>query len=47
MAKAPKKLNSMRLLETHGVDYTVYEFSDAIHNAEEVADAVGVPREIV
>ncbi|MBN1967628.1 MAG: aminoacyl-tRNA deacylase, partial [Anaerolineae bacterium] len=47
MAKKDKKLNSMRLLERFSVPYEVCEFSDAVHNAEEVAAVLGVPAEIV
>jgi Cys-tRNA(Pro)/Cys-tRNA(Cys) deacylase len=43
MAKQVKKLNSMRLLESHGVAYTVHEYPAEIHNAEEVAAALGLP----
>jgi Cys-tRNA(Pro)/Cys-tRNA(Cys) deacylase len=39
---APKKLNSMRLLEQHHVPYEVVTFDDSIHSAEGVAEAVGV-----
>jgi Cys-tRNA(Pro)/Cys-tRNA(Cys) deacylase len=46
MAKK-KKLNSMRILEQHNVDYQVYEFDDNIHSAEGVAEAVGVLPETV
>jgi Cys-tRNA(Pro)/Cys-tRNA(Cys) deacylase len=38
-----KKLNSMRILESAGIAYTVHEFSPDIHSAEGVAESVGVP----
>lgn len=38
-----KKLNSMRFLEKHGIEYEVLEFDDTIHSAQGVADAVEVP----
>lgn len=47
MAKKPKKLNSMRALESQGVSYEVVNFSPEIHNAVEVAAAVGVAVETV
>lgn len=47
MAKQGKKLNAMRLLEKHSVEYEVFEFPDDIHSATGVAEAVGVPAEIV
>lgn len=46
MAKK-KKLNSMRILEQHNVDYQTFEFDESIHSAEGVAAAVGVPPETV
>ena len=33
----------MRLLEQHNIPYEVFEFSDTVHSAEEVAAIVGVP----
>ena len=47
MAKAAKKLNSMRLLDSAGVAYTVHDYSADIHNAEEVATALGLPPDTV
>ncbi len=44
---AVKKLNSMRLLEQHNVPYEVIEFPDTIHDALELAEAVGVPPHMV
>lgn len=44
---AVKKLNSMRLLEQHHVPYEVIEFADTIHDALELAEAVGVPPHMV
>lgn len=38
-----KKLNSMRLLDQHGIPYEVVQFDDSIHDAELLAEAVGVP----
>ncbi len=37
------KLNSMRLLEANHVKYEVMSFDAAIHDATEVAGAIGVP----
>jgi Cys-tRNA(Pro)/Cys-tRNA(Cys) deacylase len=37
------KLNSMRVLEQHKIPYEALEYSDELHDAEEVADAVGIP----
>lgn len=42
MAKI-KKLNSMRFLEKHNMDYEICEFDDSIHNAEGVAEFFGIP----
>ena len=47
MAKKPRKLNSMRLLEQQGVLYEVFEFSPDIHSAVGVAEAAGIPPELV
>lgn len=44
---AVKKLNSMRLLEQHNIPYEVIEFPDTIHDALELAEAVGVPPHMV
>ncbi|GAB4309907.1 MAG: aminoacyl-tRNA deacylase [Phototrophicales bacterium] len=38
-----KKLNSMRILEQHQIPYEVFEYSDSIKDAEEVAEVLGVP----
>lgn len=38
-----KKLNSMRLLDTHGVRYEVLSFPDTIHSAIDVAAYCGLP----
>lgn len=38
-----QKLNSMRVLEQRDIPYEVFEYSDKIHNAEEVAEVLGVP----
>ncbi len=40
---AKKKLNSMRFLEKHNIDYTPHEFDDSIHSAEGVAEALDIP----
>jgi len=37
------KLNSMRLLEQHQVPYEVVEFDDSMRDAEEIAEALGIP----
>lgn len=42
MAKQ-KKLNSMRFLEQHDVPYEPIYFDESIHDASELAEAVGVP----
>ncbi len=41
------KPNSIRLLEKKKIPYKVFEFPPDIHSAEGVAEAVGVPPEIV
>jgi Cys-tRNA(Pro)/Cys-tRNA(Cys) deacylase len=41
------KLNSMRILDQHKVDYQVRDFPDSIHSADGVADHFGLPREMV
>lgn len=41
------KLNSMRILEQHKIDYVVHEFPETIHSADGVADYVGRSREMV
>jgi Cys-tRNA(Pro)/Cys-tRNA(Cys) deacylase len=42
-----QKLNSMRLLDQHQVNYTAHEFPDTIHSAIGVADQLGLPHEMV
>ena len=42
-----KKLNSMRYLEQHDILYEVVQFDDSIHDAAELAEAVGVPPDMV
>lgn len=37
------KLNSMRILEQHKIPYEVLEYPSEIRDAEEVAEALGVP----
>jgi len=44
---ANKKLNSMRVLEQHNVPYDPIEFDNTIHDAELLAQAVGVAPHIV
>ncbi len=41
------KLNSMRLLEQHKIQYEAITYPDNIGDAEEVAEVIGVPVEIV
>ena len=41
------KLNSIRLLEKRKIPFTIHQFPDTIHDAEEVAAAVGKPAEMV
>ncbi|MEM7031708.1 MAG: YbaK/EbsC family protein [Chloroflexota bacterium] len=38
-----KNLNSIRLLQQKKIAHTVHEFPDTLHNAEDVADFIGVP----
>ena len=40
---ASKKLNSMRVLEQNKVPYEVLEYPNTIRDAQEVAEALGVP----
>jgi Cys-tRNA(Pro)/Cys-tRNA(Cys) deacylase len=42
-----QKLNSMRYLEQHKIPYEVFEYPDTIHDAEEVAEVIGIPYHIV
>lgn len=42
-----KKLNSMRFLEQHQIPYEPVIYSDTIHDAMELAEAVGVPPHMV
>src|SRR5215207_2632530 len=37
------KLNSMRLLEQHKIPYEVVEFPDELRDAEQIAEALGIP----
>lgn len=39
---AKQKTNSMRLLESHSINYQVHEFSPDIHSAQGVAEVFGV-----
>ena len=41
------KLNSMRLLDQHKISYVVREFPDTIHSAVEMADCLGLSRDMV
>lgn len=47
MAKKPKKLNSMRLLEANNIPYEVLEYDSSIRDAELVAEALGIPEFMV
>jgi Cys-tRNA(Pro)/Cys-tRNA(Cys) deacylase len=42
-----QKLNSMRILDQHKVNYTVHEFPNTLHSAVGVADQLGLPHEMV
>lgn len=42
-----KKLNSMRLLEAQNIPYELLSFPDSIHDANQVAESLGVPPEMV
>lgn len=42
-----QKLNSMRLLEKHGIPYEVTEFPDTMRDAEEIAEVLGIPPHMV
>jgi Cys-tRNA(Pro)/Cys-tRNA(Cys) deacylase len=37
------KLNSMRLLEQHKIPYEVVQFPDELRDAEQIAEALGIP----
>lgn len=41
------KLNSMRLLEKHNIPYEALTYPDSIKDAEEVAEALGIPYHMV
>lgn len=43
MASKNNKLNSMRFLETHNVQYETAHYDDVIHDASEVANVLKVP----
>lgn len=43
MANQPVKTNVLRFLDSRHVPYQAYTFSEAIHSAEEAAEAMGVP----
>ena len=38
-----EKLNSMRILEQHKIPYEVLAYPDTVHDAQEVAEILGVP----
>ncbi|MEL6149253.1 MAG: aminoacyl-tRNA deacylase [Chloroflexota bacterium] len=42
-----KKLNSMRILEQHDIVYEAIQYPTEIKDAEEVAEAVGIPYHMV
>lgn len=46
MAKK-KKLNSMRLLEANDIPYEVIDYDASIRDAEQVAEAIGIPEFMV
>lgn len=41
------KLNSMRLLEQNKIPYEVVEFSDELRDAEQIAEVLGIPPNLV
>lgn len=41
------KLNSMRILEQRGIPYEAFEYDSRFHNAEEVAEVLGLPYAMV
>ena len=41
------KLNSMRLLDKHDIPYEVVEYPDSLRDAEQIAEVLGVPPELV
>jgi Cys-tRNA(Pro)/Cys-tRNA(Cys) deacylase len=41
------KLNSMRLLDKHDIPYEVVEYPDNLRDAEQIAEVLGVPLELV
>lgn len=43
----PPRTNTMRLLESHKVEYEVFTFSPDIHSATEVAEVLGLPPQTV
>ncbi|MDZ4770671.1 MAG: aminoacyl-tRNA deacylase [Chloroflexota bacterium] len=42
-----QKLNSMRLLEQHDIPYEIVTFDDTMRDAEEIAEALGIPAYLV
>jgi Cys-tRNA(Pro)/Cys-tRNA(Cys) deacylase len=46
MAKKIRTL-AMRVLDTHKIAYVIHQFPDTMHNAEEVAEQIGLPPEQV
>lgn len=43
MANKAKKLNTMRILEQHDIQYEVLEYPESIKDAAQVAEVLGVP----
>jgi Cys-tRNA(Pro)/Cys-tRNA(Cys) deacylase len=43
MADQVQKLNSMRLLETHNIEYEVFTYDDSITDGVKAAQAMGLP----
>ena len=41
------RTQAMRALDAHKIEYTVHQFPDTIHNAQEVAEQIGLPAEQV
>lgn len=47
MATKTEKTNAMRILEARGIHYVAHRFPPEIHSAEQVAETLRVPPEIV
>lgn len=43
MGRVPHKTNAMRLLDARAIPYTIASYAPSIHNASDVARAIGVP----